>query len=126
MVDLAAELLLHLQLGLAPELESDKIARPRPDAVGDIVAGDVEDLALIGDAADHDMGVRLARVEMVHRQPIQRRVEVLLHLPHQLARERLEVPERDAILGGNDEPELVAVLQPAIDEGPGVGAVVLP
>jgi hypothetical protein len=62
---------------------------------------------------------------MVHHQPIERRVEVLLDLPHQLARKRLELPERDAILGGNDEPELVPVLQTALNEGPGVGAVVL-
>jgi hypothetical protein len=64
-------------------------------------------------------------LKWVHRQPIQPRVEVLLHLPHELARERLEVPERDAVLGGHDEPELVAILQPALGEGPGVGTVVL-
>jgi hypothetical protein len=87
--DLAPELLLHLQLGLPPELAGDEIARPRPDAVGDVVAGDVEDLALVRHAAHHDMCMRLACVEMVHRQPIQRRVEILLHLPHQVARERL-------------------------------------
>ena len=124
-VHLAAEFLLHLQLGLPPELAGDEIARPGPDAVGDVVAGDVEDLALIGDAADHDMGVRLAGVEVVDRHPIERGVEVLLHLPHELAGEGLEVPELDAVLGRHDEPELVAVLQPAIDEGPGVGAIVL-
>jgi len=70
--------------------------------------------------------MRLAGVEMVHRQPIQPRVEVPLHLPHELARERLEVPERDAVLGGHDEPELVPVLQPSFGKRPGVGAVVLP
>ncbi len=124
-VHLAAQFLLHLQLGLPPELAGDEIARPGPDAVGDVVAGDVEDLALIGDAADNDMGVRLPGVEVVDRHPIERGVEVLLHLSHEIAGEGLEVPELDAVLGGHDEPELVAVLQPAIDEGPGVGAIVL-
>jgi hypothetical protein len=124
-VHLAAKLLLHLQLGLPPELAGDEAARPGADAVADVVAGDVEDLSLVGDAADHDMSVRLARIEMVHRQPIQGRIEVPLHLPHELARERLEVPELHAVLGGNDEPELVPVLQPPIGKGPGVGAIVL-
>jgi hypothetical protein len=71
------------------------------------------------------MGVRLAGIEMVDRHPIERRVEVPLHLPHQLPGEGLEVPELHAVLGGNDEPELVPVLQPPIGKRPGVGAIVL-
>src|SRR6516164_876100 len=115
-IDFAGELLLHFQFTLPPELTGDEIARPCPNPVGDIVAGDVEDLALIGDAADHDMGVRVTGVVMVDRDPIEGGVNVPLHLSHQPARERLQVAECDAILGTNDESELVTVLSGALGE----------
>lgn len=67
----------------------------------------------------------LRAVEVVDRHPIQRGVEVLLHLSHGLAGEGFEVPELDPALGRHDEPELVPVLQPAIAKGPGIGAIVL-
>ena len=52
----------HFQLGLAAELQGDDLARPLANAVGDVVAGDVEGLAVVGDAAHEDMGVRVAGV----------------------------------------------------------------
>ena len=41
------------------------------DAVGDIVVGDVEDLAIVGHAAKEDVGVRMADVVMVDRDPVE-------------------------------------------------------
>jgi hypothetical protein len=52
----------HLLRGLTAELPRDDLARPFADAVGDIVAGDVEGLPVVGDAAHDDMDVRTAGV----------------------------------------------------------------
>ena len=52
----------------------------------------------------------LRAVEVVDRDPVELRIEVLLHLPHQVADEGLEVGEPGAVLGRDDEAELVRVL----------------
>jgi hypothetical protein len=122
--DLQGELLLYLQLALPAEIAGDEVARPGADAVGDVVAGDVEQLALVGDAADDHVRVRVPGIVVIDGDPIEGGVEVLLHLLHELPREGLEVAELDAILGGDDEPELVPVLPAAVDEVLGVGLVV--
>ena len=115
-VDLAGELLLYFQFTLPTELTGDEIARPCPDSMANIVASNVKDLALIGDAADHDMSVRVTGVVMIDRDPIEGGVNVPLHLSHEPTREGLQVAECDAILGANDEPELMAVLSGALGE----------
>ncbi len=56
-----SSLLVTSMLGLRPEFQRDDLARPLADAVGDIVAGDVEDAAVVDDAAHDDMGVRDGR-----------------------------------------------------------------
>ena len=90
-VDFARELSGDVDLALMPQFQSDQFARPMADAMGDIVAGDVENLAVVGDAPDHDMGVGMAGVVMVDRDPVEPRVEVLLHLPHEVAGEAAQV-----------------------------------
>ena len=55
--------------------------------MGDVVAGNVENLPVLGHAADDDMGMRVAGVVVIDRDPIQPGPEVLLHLIHQGAGE---------------------------------------
>ena len=74
---LVRELGLKLDLALVAQLQRDELARPVADAMGDIVAGDVEDLAVVGDAADDDVGVGMAGVVMVDRDPVEPGAEVL-------------------------------------------------
>ena len=62
------------------------------------------------------MAVGMARVEVIDRNPVQFRPEVLLHLPHHVPREGPYVGKLRAVFRGDDEPELVAVLPPAFDE----------
>ena len=123
LVDFTAEPLLHLEFALPPELPGDEVAGAGPDATGDVVAGDVKDLALIGDAADHHMGVRVPGIVMIDGYPIDDGIQVLLHLPHQPAREGSQASERDTILGSNNEAELVAVLGTALGKALGIGLV---
>ena len=54
---------------------------------------------------------------MVDGDPVEPRVEVLLHLPHEVAGEAAQVGHLFRILRRDDEAELMAVLTPALDEG---------
>lgn len=55
--------------------------------MGDVVARDVENLPVLGDTADHDMGMGMARVVVIDCDPIELRPEVLLHLVHEASGE---------------------------------------
>ena len=54
------------------ELQRHLFGSPMTDAVGDIVSGDVEDATLLQDAADDDVGVGMASVVMIDRDPVRR------------------------------------------------------
>ena len=81
-----SKLLRNLLLGLPAQLPGDDLAGPLPDAVGDVVAGDVEGLAVVGDAPDDDVGVGMAGVVVIDRDPVELGPEVGFHLLHQIAR----------------------------------------
>ena len=91
-------------------------SRALAHAVGDVVAGDDEVLAEVVLAAQHDMGVRILRVEMIGGDPIELGSEILFHLRHQVAHERLQVFQLGRVLRRHDEPELVAVAFAAVEE----------
>jgi len=55
--------------------------RPQPDTIGDVILGDDEIFALVVAAANDDVAVRMTGVEVIHRDPIEPRAEILLHLP---------------------------------------------
>ena len=124
-VHLALELAADLLLGLPAQLQRHDLARPLADGVGDVVAGDVEDLSVLGHAAHQDVGVRVAGVVVIDRDPVEPRAEVGLHRLHQVAGRRPEVGQLDAFLGGDDEAELVAVVAAAVEEGAAVLGVAL-
>ena len=119
----SARCFVNLQLGLAAQFQGDDLAGPFADAVGDIVAGDVEGLAVIGDAAHEDMGVGMAGVVVIDRDPVELRAEVGFHLLHQIAGELAQVGQLGAVLGRDDEAELMAVLAAPLQEGAAVRLV---
>jgi hypothetical protein len=55
------------------------------------------------------MAVRMAGIEVIDRDPIEPGAEIPFHLPHHVAGEAAQVREPIAILGRNNEAELVAV-----------------
>ncbi|WP_271615277.1 hypothetical protein [Bradyrhizobium sp. CCBAU 51627] len=67
----------------------------------------------------------MAGVEVVDRDPIEARAEILFHLPHHVPREAMEIGQTIAVLGNHDEAELVAVLAPLLDEGPAIHPLVI-
>ena len=124
-VHLALKLAAHLLLGLPAQLQRDDLAGPFADAVGDVVAGDVEYLPVVGDAAQQDVGVRVAGVVVIDRDPVEPGAEVRLHRLHQVAGGLPQVGQLYAFLGGDDEAELVAVVAAPVEEGAAVHGVAL-
>ena len=116
-VDLPLQAARHLLLGLAAQLQRDELGRPLADTVGDVVAGDVERLAVAGDAPHEDVGVGMAGVVVIDRDPLEPGLQVGFHLPHQVAGGLLQVRTVPPFLGRYDEAELVAVVAAAVEEG---------
>jgi hypothetical protein len=114
---LLAEFVLKVDLGLRPEFQRDQFACSVADAMGDVIPGDVEDAAIVEDAAHDDAGMGMAGVVVINGDPVELRVEIASHLPHQVAGETAQVVHLDGILGRDDEAELVAVLPAALNEG---------
>src|SRR5947207_2885314 len=88
--------------------------------MADIVARHDQVLPLFVAAANDDVGVRMPRVEMIYRHPVELRVEVALHLGHEVADERLEVGKAGSLIGRDNKAELMRVLLRAIKEGAAV------
>ena len=122
-LDRALQLLPVLQIGDQPEFLGQPLLGPDAQAVGDVVLGDHQVLIQVVLASDKDVAVRVAGVEVVHRHPVEPRSQVLLHLGHKVAGELAQVPDLFAVLGRDDEAELVAVFPPALHEGVSVRVV---
>ncbi|BCH32746.1 hypothetical protein MesoLjLc_46760 [Mesorhizobium sp. L-8-10] len=117
LTDLGRELAALLDLGDGAEFKRRQIARPLADAVGEIVAVDDEVLAQLVHAAHDDMDMRMAGVVVIDRNPIELRAEIGFHLGHEVACIGGEVGQVRAVLGRDDEAELVAIVHAALDEG---------
>ncbi|WP_246721879.1 hypothetical protein [Methylosinus sp. H3A] len=114
------ELRLKLDLALVAKFQRDELARPVTNAVSDIVAGDMEDAAVVEHTPDDDVGVGMAGVVMVDGNPVEARVEVLLHLPHKVAGEASQVGHVAGVLRRDDETELMTIVASALDKGAAV------
>src|SRR3546814_2566393 len=79
------------------------------DWSSDVCSSDLV-VATIVAPAQHDVTVRMAGVEMVDRHPVELRSQILFHLRHQPAHERLEVGILIAVLGRDDEAELMTIV----------------
>src|SRR6266851_3865727 len=66
-IDLTLKLLRHLELGLAAQLQGDDLAGSLTDAVGDVVASNVEGLAVVAAPVEEGVAVRyiaLGRIDL--------------------------------------------------------------
>ncbi len=84
--------------------------------MADVVAGDDEIGALIGNAAHEQMDVRIVGVPVIDRDPIEPRAQVGLHLPHDVARVFAQVGQFSRVLGRHDDPEMVPVILAPLGE----------
>ena len=81
-----------------------------------VVAGDHQVLAKLVFTSQHDMAVGIVGVEVIDRHPVEARVEIALHLGHQAANEGRQIVEFGAVLGRDDEAELMAVTLAALQK----------
>jgi hypothetical protein len=91
--------------------------------MGDVVAGNVENAAIIEDAAYHNVGVGMAGVVMVDRDPIEASIKIQFHLAHEVTGEAAEVSHFGCILGCDDEPKLMAIFAAALHKRLAIGLV---
>ncbi len=116
-IHLPLKLLRYLKLALATQFQRNDLTGSFADAIGDIVAGYVEGLAILGDAAQEDMRVRVSCVVVIDRDPVELRPEVRFHLLHQSAGGLTRIGQVRTILGRDDEAELMAVIASPLKEG---------
>src|SRR5438132_1046436 len=91
--------------------------------MGDVVPGDIEDAAVIKHAADDDVGVEMAGVVMVDRDPIEPGRQIQFHLAHEVAGEAAQVSHFGGIFWRHDEAKLMTISPAALHKGLAVGLV---
>jgi len=123
LADLVEELLNAFHLGLGTPLEGDEGLGASAHPMGDVVPCHHEVATVLVAPADHNVGVGVTGVEMVHSRPVELGVEVALHLGQEVANEGLEVGEARPLVGGDDEAELVRVLLGPVQEGAAVHVI---
>jgi hypothetical protein len=109
LVDLGALAVFNVAQRTRAQIEVDQFTGALAHAGCQIVARDHEIGAAMVRAADDDVRVRMAGVEMIDRDPVELRAEIFLDPCHQPACQGLEVVIIGAVLGRDDEAELVAV-----------------
>jgi len=108
---------LKFELALVSQFQRHQLGSPMTDAVGDIVSGDIEDTASLQDTANDNVGMRMAGVVMIDRDPIEARLEVLLHLSHEIARKTSQIGHFIGIFRRHNEAELMPILTAPLDKG---------
>jgi hypothetical protein len=121
--DLLLKLAGGLDLRVRTEFAGDEICRLRAQTMRDVVAGNHEVVSLVITAANHDVTMGMPRVEVISRDPVELRAEILFHLPHEVADKGLQVRKFCAVFGRHDEPELVAIAGAPFCEWLAVGAI---
>ncbi len=123
LLDLGAQALLDLAVAPEAQIEGDDLGRTLAHAVPDVIAGDNEILAGVVLAAQQDVGVGMAGVVMVDGDPIEPGIEIGLHARHQPPRHALQIVIGGAVIGRDDEAELMPVAVAALQEGAAIGAI---
>jgi hypothetical protein len=123
LLHLALQGLLDLQLGARPQPFGRQLGGAMAEAVGDVVARDDEVFAGVVAPAHDDVRVRVVGVPVVDGHPIEARAQVGFHAAHEVPRVGAQVFQLRAILGREDEAEMVPVVGAAFLEGVEVGGI---
>ena len=106
-----------LELVARPKLLRRDLLRPPAHPAGDVASIEPQLLAVAVDAADHDVRMRMARVVVVDRRPLDPAPQVTLDLAHEAAHVGREV-HLPRIFGRHDEPKLVFLAKARLFERP--------
>jgi hypothetical protein len=123
-LDLVLQLCPELDLALVAQFSGDQLACSMTDAMGDIVAGDIEDAAIVEHASDDDVGVGMAGVVMIDRNSVEASGQIQFHLAHEVAGEAAKVSHLGGIFRRHDEAKLMPISPAALHEGFAVSLVV--
>ena len=108
------------------EFKLDKRLRAFAQAARNVIAGDDEIAPIVAFARDDEMRMGLAGVVVIDRHPVEPGSKIALHLRRQVACEFSEAGKLARILRRQNDPELVAVLRPALQECLFVGVRAMP
>lgn len=89
--NLGAPRFLDFEFRARAEIEADDLRSAGGNAAAEIVAGDNQVLAAFVDGAHDDVGMGMAGVVVIDRDPFETSIEVLFDLLHQSAREVFQV-----------------------------------
>jgi hypothetical protein len=116
--DLALESVSDLGFAPRTKLHSDKLCRTRSHSVADVISSDHQVVAIVTPAAQDDVHVGVFRVPMIDCDPVELRPKIALRVPHQVARETLQVGELVSIIWRHNEPEMMPVAVATAGEAP--------
>jgi hypothetical protein len=120
-LDLAIERVADIEIAAQSQLLCDQVLGAGAHPLLDVVAGDDEVLAAVGDTAHDDVDMRVLRVPVIDGDPVELSAEILLHLADQLAGEALQAGHLRRFFRQDDEPEMVAVALTPLGEGLRIG-----
>ena len=84
-LDLTVEAASNIEIGTQAELLGDKIPRPRPYSLADVVPRDDEVFSVVSAPAQDDVDMRIVGIPVIDADPVEPGAEVVLPLPSRLA-----------------------------------------
>src|SRR6516225_8234425 len=109
-LNLRLQLGLKFELTLVSEFQGHQFGSPVADAMGDIISGDIEDAAFLQDTANDDVGMGMAGVVMIDRNPVEAGIEILLYLSHEVAGKTSQIGHFIGVFGRHDKTELMPIV----------------
>ena len=123
LLHLALQGLLDLQFGARPQPFGRQLGCAMPKAIGDVVTRDDEVFAGIVAPAHDQVGVGVVGVPVINGHPFQPCAQVSFHAVHQMPCIGAQVFQLRAVLGRDDEAEVMPVVGAAFLEGVEVGGI---
>jgi len=114
--NLGIEFPLLFEPCLRAKLQRDQILRALSDSMRDVRPRHHKIGAIFTASSDHQMRMRPARIMVHGADPFEARAEVGFHLRNEVSDEGLEVGDFGAILGRDDEPEMMPVVGNGLGE----------
>src|SRR5665213_1409198 len=121
LLDLPAEPVLDLQIGFWTQIEGYYLRRPLPHSMRDVFAGDNQIPVQLVSPPQNNMRMGMASIVVIDRDPIELGSQVFFHPFHETPHEGFQVFIFRAVLGRDDEAELVTVAFRPLDEALTVG-----
>jgi hypothetical protein len=123
--DLLLQRTLDLTFGPRAKLQGEQLLRSRSHALANIIARNDQVFAILGAPTDDDMNVRMLRVPMIDRNPVERRAKVAFSISHQVAGKSFDVGKFGGIFRRHNEPEMMPVIVTALCESLMIDVVAL-